>query len=142
MKKYHFMVLRLSVLVMLLFLFVSTVKAQTFVCTDVSFYDSNIPREEREAMRADALGGLGILTFYDKSVKMTFIPCSNDKVAIVLDKKNNSTYTLEEVRKNGYEHYNAKRVVELQKWETEVKSFAFSYYTNGYLNYRLIFKRK
>ena len=87
----YFQIMKLSVLVVLLLSFVSTVKAQTFVCTDASIYNTNKSDKEIQRMKAEEIGAIFKLEFYDNCLKLKK---EGRDGALVFDKINDSKYQI------------------------------------------------
>ena len=134
----YFQIMKLSVLVVLLLSFVSTVKAQTFVCTDVSFYDTNMTDREIKKIKTDALGSTWFLEFYDNSLKVTISIKGDESPQLIFDKINDSKYQMQDNRRGRH----IQNVIELQKWIAYIKSFTIYSYENGKLQQKMTCKRK
>ena len=144
MKKNYFQVLNLSVLIVLLLSFSNAIKAQTFVGTDVSIYDTKKTDGEVLKLKKEALGSVCILDFYDKNVKLTITKNNNaGKETLILDKISDSKYQAIEQRGylNGRKQY-GKAVVELQKLIAYINSFTLYIYENEKLQMTVTYKRK
>ena len=138
MKKNYFRILKLALLTVLLFSFVSTVKAQTFVCTDISFYDTNMTDREIKKIKTDALGSTWFLEFYDNSLKVTISVKGDESPQLIFDKINDSKYQMQDNRRGRH----IQTVIELQKWIAYIKSFTIYSYENGKLRQKGTCKRK
>ncbi len=124
----------LSVLIMCLLSV--TVKAQTFVCTDINYYGSDYTPQKIQKNKAKYLGSKATLTFYDKSLKIS--TNTDGKIeSIVLEKINNNEYQIVEYSGNNVE----KLVVKLNKWVEYIRSFTVETYKNYSLKMNASFKR-
>ena len=105
------------------------VQAQTFVCTDINYYGSDLSPQKIQKEKAKYLGSKATLTFFDNSVKLSMN--QDGKVeSIVLDKVNNNEYQYIEKNRVGDVK---KAVVKLNKWVEYIRSFT----VEGYKNYSL-----
>ena len=110
-------------------LFSVAVNAQTFVCTDINYYGSDMTPQKIQKEKAKYLGSKATLTFFDNSVKLSMN--QDGKVeSIVLDKVNNNEYQYIEKNRVGDVK---KAVVKLNKWVEYIRSFT----VEGYKNYSL-----
>lgn len=106
-----------------------TIQAQTFVCTDINYYGSDLSPQKIQKEKAKYLGSKATLTFFDNSVKLSMN--QDGKVeSIVLDKVNNNEYQYIEKNRVGDVK---KAVVKLNKWVEYIRSFT----VEGYKNYSL-----
>ena len=106
-----------------------SIQAQTFVCTDINYYGSDMTPQKIQKEKAKYLGSKATLTFFDNSVKLSMN--QDGKVeSIVLDKVNNNEYQYIEKNRVGDVK---KAVVKLNKWVEYIRSFT----VEGYKNYSL-----
>lgn len=106
-----------------------SIQAQTFVCTDINYYGSDLSPQKIQKEKAKYLGSKATLTFFDNSVKLSMN--QDGKVeSIVLDKVNNNEYQYIEKNRVGDVK---KAVVKLNKWVEYIRSFT----VEGYKNYSL-----
>lgn len=106
------------------------IQAQTFVCTDISFYDSELTPQQIQKEKAKYLGFKATLTFYDKSLRLSVE--ENGRVeSLILDKVKDNEYQY--IEKKGAQRVN-KLVVKLNKWVEYIRSFTIE----GYKNYSLV----
>lgn len=121
----------------LLLLFGIFAKAQTFVCTDVNYYGPNYNPTSIQNNKARYLGSKATLTFYDKSLKISYLEKGKTK-SFVLDKVNDNEYHFYEKDLLGNV---TKGVIKLQKWVAYIKSFTLESYKNNSLEVNATFKR-
>jgi hypothetical protein len=114
-----------------------TIQAQTFVCTDINYYGSKYNPTSIQKNKARYLGSKASLTFYDKSLKISYS-----------EKGKTNSFVLDKVNDNEYHYYEkdllgnvTKGVLKLQKWAAYIKSFTLESYTNNSLEVYAIFKR-
>ena len=113
-----------------------TIKAQTFVCTDINYYGSNYTPQTAQKNKAKYLGTKATLTFYDKSLKIS--TNTDGKIeSVVLDKVNDSEYQAVDKRGNNVK----KLVIKLNKWVEYIRSFTLESYNNFSLEMNATFKR-
>ena len=75
------------------------IQAQTFVCTDINYYGSDMTPQKIQKEKAKYLGSKATLAFYDNSLKLSMK--ENGKVeSVVLDKVNDNEYQAIEKRGN------------------------------------------
>ncbi|MBE6260337.1 MAG: hypothetical protein E7107_05860 [Prevotella sp.] len=120
-----------------LLLFFLEIQAQTFVCTDINYYGPNYNPTSIQKNKARYLGSKATLTFFDKSLKISYTEKGKTE-SIVLDKVND----------NEYHYYKkdllgniTKGVLKLQKWVAYIKSFTIESYNNNSLEVVATFKR-
>lgn len=122
---------------MFFFLLSISIHAQTFVCTDINYYGPNYNPTSIQKNKARYLGSKATLTFFDKSLKISYT--ENDKTkSIVLDKFNDNEYHYYEKDLRGNV---TKGVLKLQKWAAYIKSFTLESYNNNSLEVYATFKR-
>ena len=114
-----------------------TVQAQTFICTDINYYGPNYNPTSIQRNKARFLGSKVILTFYDKSLKISYSEKGKIKSG-VLDKVNDNEYQFYEKDLLGNV---TKGVIKLQKWAAYIKSFTLESYKNNSLEVYATFKR-
>lgn len=111
--------------------------AQTFVCTDINYYGPNYNPTSIQKNKARYLGSKATLTFFDKSLKISYTEKGKTK-SIVLDKFNDNEYHYYEKDLLGNV---TKGVLKLQKWAAYIKSFTIESYNNNSLETYATFKR-
>ncbi len=127
-----------KVISLLAFLLLSiTIQAQTFVCTDINYYGPNYNPSSIQRNKARFLGAKVTLTFYDKSLKLSYSEKGKTKSG-VLDKVNDNEYQFYEKDLLGNV---TKGVIKLQKWAAYIKSFTLESYKNNSLEVYATFKR-
>lgn len=114
-----------------------TVQAQTFVCTDINYYGPKYNPTSIQKNKARYLGSKATLTFFDKSLKISYTENGKTK-SIVLDKFNDNEYHYYEKDLLGNV---TKGVLKLQKWAAYIKSFTLESYNNNSLEAYATFKR-
>lgn len=114
-----------------------TIQAQTFVCTDINYYGPNYNPTSIQKNKARYLGSKATLTFFDKSLKISYTEKGKTK-SIVLDKFNDNEYHYYEKDLLGNV---TKGVLKLQKWAAYIKSFTIESYNNNSLETYATFKR-
>ena len=120
-----------------LLLFFLEIQAQTFVCTDINYYGPNYNPTSIQKNKARYLGSKATLTFFDKSLKISYTEKGKTK-SIVLDKFNDNEYHYYEKDLLGNV---TKGVLKLQKWAAYIKSFTIESYNNNSLETYATFKR-
>ena len=121
-----------------LFLLLSSIniQAQTFVCTDITFYGSDMTPQKIQKEKAKYLGSNATLTFYDNSLRLS--TTTNGKTeSIVMDKVNASEYQV--IEKSG--NNTNKLVLKLNKWVEYIRSFTLEFYKNYSLEGTVTYKR-
>ena len=127
-----------KVISLLAFLLLSiTIQAQTFVCTDINYYGPNYNPSSIQRNKARFLGAKVTLTFYDKSLKLSYSEKGKTKSG-VLDKVNDNEYQFYEKDLLGNV---TKGVIKLRKWAAYIKSFTLESYKNNSLEVYATFKR-
>lgn len=118
-------------------LFSVAVYAQTFVCTDINYFGSDLSPQKIQKEKAKYLGSKATLAFYDKSVKLS--TTEDGKVeSVVLDKVNDNEYQAIDKRGN-----NVKKIVlKLNKWIEYIRSFTIEGYENYSLQATVTYKRE
>ena len=112
------------------------IQAQTFVCTDINFYGSDMTPQKIQKEKAKYLGSKATLTFFDKSLKFSYT--TNGKTeSLVMDKVNASEYQAVEKRGNNTN----KLVLKLNTWVEYIRSFTIEGYKNYYLEATITYKR-
>ena len=111
--------------------------AQSFVCTDINYYGPNYNPTSIQRNKARFLGSKVTLTFYDKSLKISYSEKGKTKSG-VLDKVNDNEYQFYEKDLLGNV---TKGVIKLQKWAAYIKSFTLESYKNNSLEVYATFKR-
>ena len=112
------------------------IQAQTFVCTDINYYGSDMTPQKIQREKAKYLGSKATLTFYDNSLKLS-VNEGGKTESIVLDKINGSEYQFTENRGN----YFRKIVCKLNKWVEYIRSFTIEVYKNHSLEGTVTYKR-
>jgi len=112
------------------------IQAQTFVCTDINYYGSDMTPQKIQREKAKYLGSKATLTFYDNSLKLS-VNEGGKTESIVLDKINGSEYQFTENRGN----YFRKIVIKLNKWVEYIRSFTIEVYKNHSLEGTVTCKR-
>lgn len=113
-----------------------TIQAQTFVCTDINYYGSDLSPQKIQKEKAKYLGSKATLAFYDKSVKLS--TTEDGKVeSVVLDKVNDNEYQAIDKRGNNVK----KLVLKLNKWIEYIRSFTIEGYENYSLKATVTYKR-
>jgi hypothetical protein len=126
---------KLLLVTLLLSLYV-TIQAQTFVCTDINYYGSDMTPQKIQKEKAKYLGSKATLTFFDKSLKFSYT--TNGKTeSIVMDKVNASEYQAIEKRGNDTN----KLVLKLNTWIEYIRSFTIEGYKNYSLEATITYKR-
>jgi len=113
------------------------IQAQTFVCTDINYYGPNYNPTSIQKNKARYLGSKVTLTFYDKSLKISYSEKGKTESG-VLDKVNDNEYHFYEKDLLGNV---TKGVIKLQKWAAYIKSFTLESYKNNSLEVYATFKR-
>ena len=113
------------------------IQAQTFVCTDINYYGPNYNPTSIQRNKARYLGSKVTLTFYDKSLKISYSEKGKTESG-VLDKVNDNEYHFYEKDLLGNV---TKGVVKLRKWAAYIKSFTLESYKNNSLEVNATFKR-
>ncbi len=114
------------------------IHAQTFVCTDVSFYDSELSDRQVQKRKQEALGSKATLSFFDKSLKITTTDSDGDVDSAVLDKVSDNEYRA--VLKSGQQ--NEERLeIKLSKLFEYIRSFTLKSYKGYRLEVEATFKR-
>ena len=112
------------------------IQAQTFVCTDINYYGSDMTPQKIQREKAKYLGSKATLTFFDKSLKFSYT--TNGKTeSIVMDKVNANEYQAIEKRGNDTN----KLVLKLNTWVEYIRSFTIEGYKNYYLEATITYKR-
>ena len=112
------------------------IQAQTFVCTDINYYGSDMTPQKIQKEKAKYLGSKATLTFFDKSLKFSYT--TNGKTeSIVMDKVNASEYQAVEKRGNNTN----KLVLKLNTWVEYIRSFTIEGYKNYSLGATITYKR-
>lgn len=122
---------------LLVLLLCMEVQAQTFVCTDINYYGPNYNPTSIQKNKARYLGSKATLTFYDKSLKISYSEKGKSK-SFVLDKVNDNEYHFYEKDLLGNV---TKGVVKLRKWAAYIKFFTLESYKNNSLEVNATFKR-
>ena len=113
-----------------------TIQAQTFVCTDINYYGSDMTPQKIQKEKAKYLGSKATLTFFDKSLKFSYT--TNGKTeSIVMDKVNANEYQAIEKRGNDTN----KLVLKLNTWVEYIRSFTLEFYKNYSLGATITYKR-
>ena len=112
------------------------IQAQTFVCTDINYYGSDMTPQKIQREKAKYLGSKATLTFYDNSLKLS-VNEGRKTESIVLDKINGSEYQFTENRGNDFR----KIVIKLNKWVEYIRSFTIEVYKNHSLEGTVTYKR-
>jgi len=113
-----------------------SIQAQTFVCTDINYYGSDMTPQKIQKEKAKYLGSKATLTFYDNSLKLSVIEGGKTE-SLVLDKMNGGEYQVTEKRGKD----SRKMVLKLNKWVEYIRSFTIEVYKNYSLEGRVTFKR-
>lgn len=112
------------------------IQAQTFVCTDINYYGSDMTPQKIQKEKAKYLGSKATLTFFDKSLKFSYT--TNGKTeSIVMDKVNANEYQAIEKRGNDTN----KLVLKLNTWVEYIRSFTIEGYKNYSLGATITYKR-
>lgn len=112
------------------------IQAQTFICTDISYYGSDMTPQKIQKEKAKYLGSKATLTFFDKSLKFSYT--TNGKTeSIIMDKVNASEYQAIEKRGNDTN----KLVLKLNTWVEYIRSFTIEGYKNYSLEATITYKR-
>ena len=122
---------------LLVLLLCMEVQAQTFVCTDINYYGPNYNPTSIQKNKARYLGSKATLTFYDKSLKISYSEKGKSK-SFVLDKVNDNEYHFYEKDLLGNV---TKGVVKLRKWAAYIKFFTLESYKNNSLEVNATFTR-
>ena len=121
---------------LLVLLLCMEVQAQTFVCTDINYYGSDMTPQKIQKEKAKYLGSKATLTFFDKSLKFSYT--TNGKTeSIVMDKVNANEYQAIEKRGNDTN----KLVLKLNTWVEYIRSFTIEGYKNYSLGATITYKR-
>ena len=114
------------------------IHAQTFVCTDVNFYDSEITDRVLQERKKEALGSKAVLSFFDKNLKITITDGDGDVESLVLDRVNDSEYQVT----NRRNQQSVERIeIKLSKLFEYIRSFTIKQYKRNSLIMDVTFKR-
>lgn len=122
----------------LLLLFGVSIHAQTFVCTDINFYDSDLSSKTIQKRKQEALGSKAVLSFYDKSLKITLTDSDGDVESAILDKITDSEYVA--IMNSGQQNME-KLEIKLTKLFEYIRSFTVKTYKSYRLDVEATFKR-
>ena len=122
----------------LLLLFGVSIHAQTFVCTDINFYDSDLSSKTIQKRKQEALGSKAVLSFYDKSLKITLTDNDGDVESAILDKITDSEYVA--IMNSGQQNME-KLEIKLTKLFEYIRSFTVKTYKSYRLDVEATFKR-
>lgn len=126
-----------ALIIVVVSIFSITIQAQTFVCTDMNYYGSELTPQEVQKEKAKFLGSKATLTFYDKSVRLS-ITENGKVVSLVLDKINDNEYQYIEKKRTGDIK---KAVIKLSKWAAYIRSFTLVGYKNSSMESLTTFRR-
>lgn len=133
---YNTLVMKKVLLITLYSLLAQFVQAQTFVCTDINYYGSDLTSREMQKNKAKYLGSKATLTFYDNSLKYTTTENGKSQ-STVFDKLTDSRYKYWEFNRKG----NIEVVINLNKWVEYIRSFTMEVYKGSSLKGKAIYKR-
>ena len=126
---------------MLLFLFLmisTSLKAQTFTCTDLNYAGSDLSQREIQNEKKRTLGSKAVLSFFTKDLRLD---CTNDNgktESYVLDKSNDTEYKYSQKTSYGYIY---RMVVKLKKQNSFVNGFTIYVYKDYKLQGTVTYKR-
>lgn len=115
-------------LVFAMLMFATTINAQQFICTDISFGEA-CPATRIQRIKKETLGATMKLTFYNRSVRMEV-----DGESVILDKVNDSKYQAKMKRDFG--------VLDLEKTFGYINSAKLTAYRDGKHYFTIKMKRK
>lgn len=134
---YNYRIMNKILAILLTSLLCLEVQAQSFVCTDLNYYGSDLSPQKVQKEKAKYLGSKATLTFYDNSLKLSMT--ENGKIeSIVLDKVSDNEYQYTEKNRLGDVK---KAVIKLNKWAAYIRSFTLESYKNYSLEGSATFKR-
>jgi len=112
------------------------IHAQNFICTDISFYESDLSDRTIQKRKQEALGSKAVLSFFDKSLKITVTDGDGDVESVILDKVNDSEY-------QAYDRQRSVNKIEIQlsKLFEYIRSFTLKEYKGYELVLEATFKR-
>lgn len=114
------------------------VQAQTFVCSDLSFYGSDLSQKEIQNEKKRTLGSKAVISVYDKYLKIVSTYNNGKSESYVLDKTSDSEYRYNEKTSYGYTY---KMVIKLQKTVAFIKGFSIDVYKDNRIQGTVIYKR-
>lgn len=114
------------------------VQAQTFVCSDLNFYSSDLSQKEIQDEKKRTLGSKAVLSVYDKYLKFVSTNNNGKSESYVLDKTNDSEYRYNEKTSYGYTY---KMIIKLQKIVNYIKGFTIDVYKDNRLQGSVTYKR-
>lgn len=113
-----------------------TIQAQTFVCTDIDYRGTDLTPQKVQKEKAKYLGSKATLTFFDKSLKLSYT-INGKTESLVMDKVNANEYQAIEKRGNNTN----KLVLKLNTWIEYIRSFTIEGYKNYSLEATITYKR-
>lgn len=113
-----------------------TIQAQTFVCTDIDYCGTDLTPQKVQKEKAKYLGSKATLTFFDKSLKLSYT-INGKTESLVMDKVNANEYQAIEKRGNNTN----KLVLKLNTWIEYIRSFTIEGYKNYSLEATITYKR-
>lgn len=113
-------------------------QAQTFVCSDLSFYGSDLSQKEIQSEKKRTLGSKAVISVYDKYLKIVSTYNNGKSESYVLDKTSDSEYRYNEKTSYGYTY---KMVIKLQKTVAFIKGFSIDVYKDNRIQGTVIYKR-
>ena len=129
---------KLFLLFISLIFFTGNIQAQSFVCTDLNYYSSDMTSSKVQKERNRWLGAKAVLTFYDNSMRIQWTDNNGRTESFILSKLNEDEYYSSE--KYGNDTMTVR--VKLQKWVAYIKSFTVNSYRNQTQIGNATFKRK
>ena len=114
------------------------VQAQTFVCSDLNVYSSDLSQKEIQDEKKRTLGSKAVLSVYDKYLKFVSTNNNGKSESYVLDKTNDSEYRYNEKTSYGYTY---KMIIKLQKIVNYIKGFTIDVYKDNRLQGSVTYKR-
>ena len=113
-----------------------TIQAQTFVCTDIDYRGTDLTPQKVQKEKAKYLGSKATLTFFDKSLKLSYT-INGKTESLVMDEVNANEYQAIEKRGNNTN----KLVLKLNTWIEYIRSFTIEGYKNYSLEATITYKR-
>ena len=126
--------LRFSIWAIFAFLYIGDICSQTFVCTDMNYYDSDLSDKRIQEEKVKTLGSKAVLSLFDKNLKITLTDNDGETHSFVLDRISDNEYQMIERQR--------KMKIKLVKLIGYIRTLTIEVYKDDQLSGNVLYKRE